>query len=131
MFVHNINPVLAKLGPFEIRYYGIVYAIGVLVVYFTLKKFHKEIKLDKNKVEDVVIYLTLGMLIGARLFEVFVWNPSYYLASPLEIFAVWKGGMSFHGGLLGLVLAGYIVCKKYKINIANILNQNKQKFKRK
>jgi phosphatidylglycerol:prolipoprotein diacylglycerol transferase len=124
-FIHNINPVLLNLGPFEIRYYGLVYVIGFLVIYFALKYYSNKgiLKLTKQEVESFALYLMLGVLIGARIFVVFGWSfllgdPLYYLMNPLKIFAVWEGGMSLHGGIVGILLAGYLYCKKKKLNLA-------------
>lgn len=128
MIIHNINPVLAKLGPFEIRYYGLVYIVGFIVCYFVLrhlakvseKKNHYALKITKDEVYDFVFYIILGVVIGSRLFEVIVWNPVYYFHHPLKIFAVWEGGMAFHGGLIGVVIAGIYFAKKKKIGFGKI-----------
>ena len=127
MIIHNINPVLLKLGPFEIRYYGLVYVIGFLVIYFTLMYYSKKeaLKLTRGEVENFSIFLILGVVIGARLFEVFGWSfvsgdPFYYIRSPWKIFAVWEGGMSLHGGIVGILLAGYFYCRKKKLSFTKI-----------
>jgi phosphatidylglycerol:prolipoprotein diacylglycerol transferase len=127
MFVHNINPVLVNIGPFEVRYYGIVYAIGFLVIYLSLLYYSKKkiIKLTKDEVESFSIYLILGVVIGARLFEVFGWsfvsgNPLYYVRNPWKIFAVWEGGMSLHGGIAGIILMGYWYCRKKKLSFVKM-----------
>ncbi len=118
MFTHNIDPTLLSLGPFEIRFYGIIYVLGILAVYFTLKHFSKELNIKKDDADNITLYLAFGLIIGARLFEVIVWNPVHYLSDPLQIFAVWNGGMSFHGGLIGILAAGYYIKKRYDLNIA-------------
>ena len=123
MFINNINPVALQLGPLEIRWYGIIYALGFLFAYYYVKHAlaKKKIMFD---VDTFFISVILGNLIGARLFEVFFYNPAYYFANPTEIIAVWKGGLSFHGGLLGGFLASFWFCKKQKISwkiIADIL----------
>lgn len=121
MFVHNINPTILHIwGPFEIRYYGLVYVLGFLLVYYILNKRRDELKLTKAEVESLVLYIILGVVIGARLFEVFIWEHNYYLAHPLEIFAIWQGGMSLHGGIAGVLLAGYLFCKKKKLSLAKL-----------
>ena len=127
MFIYNINPVLLNLGPIQIRYYGLVYVIGFLVIYFALKYYSNKgiLKLTKQEVESFALYLMLGVLIGARLFVVFGWSfllgdPLYYIRDPLKIIAVWEGGMSLHGGIVGILLVGYFFCKKKKLNIAKV-----------
>lgn len=118
MFVHNIDPVLFQIGSFQIRYYGVFFVLGILIVYFFLKYLAKkrDIGLKSEDVDDYMLYLLIGMIIGARFFHVFVYNPGYYLANPELIPAIWKGGISFHGGFLGAFLGGYIFARKKKIH---------------
>ncbi|MBU0980753.1 MAG: prolipoprotein diacylglyceryl transferase [Nanoarchaeota archaeon] len=122
MFIHSIDPVLFSIGPLEIRYYGLVYVIGFLLLYFLLPKLAKQkgLKLSKEDASDLIIYLVIGVIAGARLFHVFVYNPSYYLSHPAEILAVWQGGLSFHGGFLGAVTAGWLFCRKKKFNLLDL-----------
>lgn len=117
MFVNNINPVLLKLGFLEIRFYGLVYVLGAIVGLLVLQYYRKKgkLKLSKDEVWDFVFWLMLGMVIGARLFAV-IGHLGYYFGNPLESVMIWKGGMSFHGGLVGLVVAGYFYCRKKKLN---------------
>ena len=114
MYIHNINPILLNLGFLEIRYYGLFYVIGFILTYFMLdwlaKK--KNIALTKDDIADLLLYTVIGMLIGSRLFYALVYNFAYYLENPLHIFAIWEGGLSFHGALIGIVIAGCLFCKK-------------------
>jgi phosphatidylglycerol:prolipoprotein diacylglycerol transferase len=117
MFYNNINPTLFNLGPFEIRYYGIIYVLGFILAYFflvTLSK-RRHLELSKDDISDLLFYEIIGTVIGARLFEIFVYNPAYYFANPFEMMAVWHGGLSFHGGLIGAAVAGFLFCKKKKV----------------
>jgi phosphatidylglycerol:prolipoprotein diacylglycerol transferase len=109
--------VILDLGFLEIRYYGLFYVIGFLFSIWWMRKFSK---LKKEQVYDLFFYLILGLIIGARLFEVIIWEPFYYLANPLEIIAIWHGGMSFHGGLVGTFIAGYLYCRKKKIKFWHV-----------
>ncbi len=122
VFYHAINPVIANLGPFEIRYYGLIYALGFIMAYFMLLYFarRKLIDLGKAEVSDLIVYVIIGSLVGARLFYIFIYNFSYYLANPIEIFSVWLGGLSFHGGLAGAVAGGYIFWRKRKFDFWNV-----------
>lgn len=122
MFFHNINPVLLELGPFQIRYYGLFYALGFVIAYFLISYLakKKELSLTKDDVADFLLYEIIGVVAGARLIYVLVYNPLFYLQNPLEIVAVWHGGLSFHGGLLGAVIACYLFCKKKKIEFYDI-----------
>jgi phosphatidylglycerol:prolipoprotein diacylglycerol transferase len=121
-FVHNINPVLLELGPLEIRYYGLVYLLGFLVGYLLLDHYRKKgkLRLSKEDLESYIIYLIVGSIVGARLFHIIFWDISHFLSNPLEIFMLWKGGMSFHGGIFGAVLVSYYFCKKKNISLAKL-----------
>ncbi len=117
MFIHNINPTLLSLGPLEIRWYGISYVLGFFLaigwLYYLKKK--GKLELSQDQIWDFMFWLMVGVLIGSRVFEVF-WEPAYYLSNPLNFFKFWQGGMSFHGGFVGIVAAAYIYCKKYKLH---------------
>jgi phosphatidylglycerol---prolipoprotein diacylglyceryl transferase len=121
-FYNNINPTLIEIGPFSIRYYGLVYVVGFLIATFFLMKLAKSEKI-KNITEDntidLMIYIILGGILGARLAHILI-EFNYYFANPLEIVMLWHGGMAFIGGLLGAVLAIYIFSKKYKIKFYEI-----------
>jgi len=114
----NIDPVLISFFGFEIRYYGLVYVLGFLLGLYTLNKARKDgiLNLEKDQVYDLMFYLMLGVIIGARLFHAIFWDFSYFLKEPWKILYLWQGGMSFHGGLFGILLSGYIYCKKKNIN---------------
>lgn len=109
---------MVSIGVIEIRYYSLAYIIGAIIVYAILLKLVKEreLKLTKNEVMDYISYCLLGLVIGARLGYVLFYNFSYYLSHPLEILMVWKGGMSFHGGLILGIAMAYIFARKKKIN---------------
>jgi phosphatidylglycerol:prolipoprotein diacylglycerol transferase len=119
MFVHNIDPALATIGPLEIRWYGLMYVIGFILAYFIMKKISS---LKKEDIENVLVYAGISGIIFARLFYVFIYNASFYLANPLEIFAVWHGGLSFHGGLVGALFGIYLFSKKHKKNFLELLD---------
>ncbi|MBA4418475.1 MAG: prolipoprotein diacylglyceryl transferase [Syntrophus sp. (in: bacteria)] len=110
----NIDPVIVKIGPLSLRWYGLMYVIGFvsayLLVIYQLKK--KKMKVDRTQIDDLFFYTILGLIVGARLGYVLFYNLAFYLENPLEAMVLWHGGMSFHGGLIGAVIAGYIVIKK-------------------
>jgi len=118
MFIHNINPVLVSLGPFQIRYYGLFFVLGFVFAYFIINHLAKKkhLELSKDDVADYLLYLIIGIILGARIFYVFVYNLQFYLSNPLQIIAVWNGGLSFHGAIIGGVIAGYYFCKKKNIS---------------
>ncbi|MFT4261563.1 MAG: prolipoprotein diacylglyceryl transferase [Candidatus Woesearchaeota archaeon] len=119
MFIHNINPVLFELGPLEIRYYGLVYFLGFLFLFYFLKRQINKNKIknfDEEKLDIFIVYLLVGMLIGSRIFVYLFWYPQALLQDPLILFKLWLGGMSFHGGLFGAIIAGYLFSKKYNVS---------------
>ncbi|MGV8168901.1 MAG: prolipoprotein diacylglyceryl transferase [Candidatus Nanoarchaeia archaeon] len=118
MFYHNINPVLANLGPFQIRFYGLVYFIGFLFLYFYFRfliRRNKIKSLNEEKLDLFLIYFMLGSIIGARVLDFVFFNFNTLLQDPLEVFKVWHGGMSIHGGLIGGFLGSYIFARRHKI----------------
>lgn len=126
MINNTINPILASLGPFQIRYYGLIYALGFILSFFALNYFRKKgiLKVSEDKLYDLVLYIIAGDIIGARLFHVLFWDFSYYLTHPLQILAFWNGGLSFHGGLLGIIVGAYLFSKRNNLKfllIADIL----------
>jgi len=121
-FYQNINPTLIEIGPFSVRYYGLVYVIGFLVatyILIKLAKANKIKKLNEDKVGDLMLYLLMGGVLGARLVHILL-EINYYFKNPLEIFMIWHGGMAFIGGLAGGILASYFFCRKNKINFYEI-----------
>jgi phosphatidylglycerol:prolipoprotein diacylglycerol transferase len=120
-FIHNLDPVLLNLGFAQIKWYGLMYVVAFLVTYFFVraavkqKKFGKKLTLDD--VDTLMLLLVVGLIVGARLFEVLFYNSAFYFSHPAEIIAVWHGGLSFHGGLLGMLLMTWLFCRKKKISL--------------
>jgi phosphatidylglycerol:prolipoprotein diacylglycerol transferase len=133
----NINPEIVRIGPFAVRWYGMMYLLGFASSYLLVRYQIKKLRLKSHElgvkrqrthqtlnsklltldVDSLYSYLILGLLIGARLGYVIFYNLSYYIQHPLEIFAVWHGGMSFHGGLIGSAIAGILFCRRLKIDV--------------
>lgn len=113
----QINPTLFNIGPLEIRWYGLMYFFSLIIGYLLLKRFLKfrAVELKKELYESLIFYIMLGVVIGGRLGYVIFYHPLYYLKNPLHIFTVWQGGMSFHGGALGVIILGFWFCRKYKL----------------
>lgn len=118
VFYHTLDPVLFSLGSLEIRYYGLMYALSFLITYVMLKGMakRKHLNWQTKDIDSFMFAAVIGMLIFARLFYVLFYGGNYYWQNPLQIFAVWNGGLSFHGGLLGVVLAGIWFSKKQHIS---------------
>ncbi|MBT4446110.1 prolipoprotein diacylglyceryl transferase [archaeon] len=121
MWIHNLNPVLLSLGPFEIRWYGLAYVFGALFSLWWLLYWQKNgfLELSNDDVWDFVFYALVGVLVGARLFMI-IWQPGIYLLHPLELLYVWKGGMSFHGGFVGIMIGGWLFCRRKKVSFLQI-----------
>lgn len=125
MWIHDLNPTLLHLGPLEIRWYGLVYVLGFLAAAWWLQHLSQKgvLSLDKEQAWDLLFYLMLGVIIGSRLFMVF-WNPEIYLYRPWNLLFIWEGGMSFHGGFVGIITACWWYCRKKKLDfwkIADVL----------
>ena len=116
MLIHpNFNPVAIAIGPLSIRWYGIMYLVGFLAFLFLgqhrarTQPWHG---IEPKELDDLLFYGVLAVIVGGRLGQVLFYEPEYYFAHPLEIVAVWKGGMSFHGGFIGVLLAMAYWAKK-------------------
>jgi phosphatidylglycerol---prolipoprotein diacylglyceryl transferase len=119
----NIDPVLLSFGPLQVRWYGLMYLFGFLFSYLLVKvQLSRQTSpfLSTDQLLDLYFYLILGLILGARLGYVFFYNVKEYLQHPLEILAVWHGGMSFHGGLLGVLAGSWYFCKKNKIPLLRL-----------
>ncbi len=110
--INPISPVAFSVFGLDIRWYALAYVAAFVIGYFMLRAFtrhdNSQIKLDKKQLDDLLTAIILGVIIGGRLGYVLIYNPMFFLAHPLEIFAVWHGGMSFHGGLFGVIAAVFL-----------------------
>ena len=124
MIVHNFDPVLIDLGFFQIRWYSIAYILGIILGWVYAVKIIKKTQnntqnfepIKRSDFDDLVIYLVLGIILGGRLGYVIFYNLEYYIQNSFEIFKLWQGGMSFHGGLLGVIVAIFIFSKNKNTN---------------
>ncbi len=118
MFINNLDPVIINLGIFSLRWYSLAYIVGILLGWTYGKKILTKIISDNNisfqldTFDNLITYIVISIIIGGRLGYVIFYNFDYYLFNPLEIFMIWKGGMSFHGGLVGVVVGTIAYCKK-------------------
>ncbi len=117
MFYHNLNPVIFKLGFLEIRYYGLMYLLGIILSYAIVLRILKgsKIKITRHQLNDIFFYSVLGLIIGGRLGYCFIYTLPYTISHPLSIFEIWQGGMSFHSGFALALLFGWLYCRKHKI----------------
>ena len=118
----HINPVLLKIGPVKIHWYGVMYLVGFVIIWLLAS-----LKVKKSKglwtydqLSDLIFYGIIGVLLGGRLGYIFFYNFSDYISNPFEMIKVWDGGMSFHGGLIGVIIAFIIFAKKNKKNLFQV-----------
>ncbi len=112
----DINPILIELGPIRLSWYGLMYVFGFFVSYLLVRyqMKRKDFGVSRIEIENLYFYLILGLIIGARLGYVLFYDLKMYLADPFEIFAIWHGGMSFHGGLIGVLIVGILFAWRNK-----------------
>ena len=120
MLTHpQIDPIVFQIGPLAVRWYGLMYLLGFAAAYMLILHLARlrKLALDKDGVSDLLFYGVLGVVLGGRLGYVLFYNPAQYLSRPQDVFAIWQGGMSFHGGLLGVVIASLIFCRRRKLPV--------------
>ena len=122
MFINNFDPVAIQFFSFEIRWYSLAYIIGILFGWILSKKIFISNAEIKIKFDDYITFLILGIIIGGRLGYIFFYNFSYYSTNLLDIFKIWQGGMSFHGGLIGIIISSIWFAKKNNQNPFNYLD---------
>ena len=113
MFINNFDPVAFQIMSFEIRWYSLAYIAGIIIGWLLCKKILIQKSDINEKFDDYITYLVIGMIIGGRLGYIIFYNFSYYINNFFDIFKVWEGGMSFHGGLIGIIVASILFSKKH------------------
>lgn len=110
----DIKPYIFRIGPIQVRWYGLMYIFGFAASYLLVRKevARRRMAVGKPVIDELYFYLILGLILGARLGYVLFYNLPEYLRNPIEILAVWRGGMSFHGGLIGALLGGIYISGK-------------------
>ena len=112
MFINNFDPVAFQIISFEIRWYSLAYIAGIIIGWMLCKKVLIQKSDINEKFDDYVTYLVIGIIIGGRLGYIIFYNFNYYINNLFDIFKVWEGGMSFHGGLIGIIVASILFSKK-------------------
>jgi len=117
-----IDPVAIELGPLQIRWYALAYIVGIVLGWLYCRALARrpESRATVQAVDDLVFWATLGVLIGGRLGMVLFYQPSYFLAHPLDVFKIWQGGMSFHGGFLGVLAALAYTAWRHKLRFFDL-----------
>lgn len=118
----DIDPVLLELGPLALRWYGIAYVVGLGAAAYVLWRIVRRWRLpvEPYDVLDIALAAGVGMLVGARLGYVLFYDLGQYLAEPASVLAVWDGGMSFHGGLVGMLLAGWVISRRVRVSLLRL-----------
>ena len=122
-FVWSINPVAFSFGSVHVFWYGILFASAILAGLHFMKWVYKLENKNVDDLETMFIYIVVGIVVGARLGHCLFYDPAYYLANPMKIFAVWEGGLASHGGGMGVILALYLFTKKFKLNYLWLLDR--------
>lgn len=113
--IWDVSPELFSIGPITVRWYGLLFALGIVGTYYTMLHIFTKEKLPQIMLDKFAVWAVLATIIGARLGHVLFYEPSYYLSHPSEILKVWHGGLASHGATIGLILVVIWFCTKYKV----------------
>ncbi len=125
MLVHpNIDPIAFSIGPLAVRWYGLMYLAGFGAAWWlgTRRISRGAAPVSRAQFDDMIFYALVGVILGGRLGYVLFYKPAEYLAQPLKVLAIWEGGMSFHGGLLGVMLAMALVARRHRIDYLRLMD---------
>lgn len=112
----DINPAILTIGGFELRYYGLFFALGFLLSFYIVQWMFKKENIPLEELDKLTTYVILGAVVGARLGHILFYEPAWYFSHPIEILKVWRGGLASHGGTIGVILGIYLYARKYKRN---------------
>jgi phosphatidylglycerol:prolipoprotein diacylglycerol transferase len=120
----GLDPIAFQLGGFALRWYSLSYIVGILAAWWLLVRMVRRpgSPMTAAQVDDLITWATLGVILGGRTGYVLFYNPAQYLADPLAFFKLWEGGMSFHGGLAGVILAIFLYARSQKLSALRILD---------
>ena len=125
MLTHpNIDPIAFSIGPLAVRWYGLMYLAGFAIGWWLgLKRIARnQSPITRQQLDDLLFLIVLGVILGGRLGYVLFYKPGYYAAHPAEIIAIWQGGMSFHGGLLGVMIAMVYAARRHHIDWLRLMD---------
>ena len=109
----NVDPVLIHLGSLEIRWYGLLWALGFFIGYFVMRRIYKREKMAEDSLDKLLVYMLVFTVVGARLGHCLFYEPDYYLSNPLRMLAVWEGGLASHGGAIGILIGLWLYVRNY------------------
>lgn len=126
----NIDPVALNIGPISIKWYGLSYMAGLVLGWLYVRRLLTTPHLWRNatapfgidRVDDLLLYITLAVILGGRLGQVLLYEPGYYFANPVEILKTWRGGMSFHGALIGSAIAILLFARQFKVSARTVMD---------
>jgi len=104
MFIHDISPIIFSAGPFALRWYGFLFVIGIILNILLVRMLFKKAGYKVEHFESLIVYLLVGMVVGARLGHALFYNPEFFFSNPIELLYVWKGGLASHGAAIGLLI---------------------------
>jgi len=126
----NIDPIALQIGPVAIKWYGLAYLAGLVLGWLYIRRLVRETSLwpggqspfPPEHVDDLLLYMTVGVILGGRLGSVLFYEPGYYLRNPLEILQIWRGGMAFHGALLGCGIAIWVFARRRGVSVFSTMD---------
>jgi len=119
----NIDPEIFRIGPFSVRYYGLMWAMAFYVGYIIFNRFVKREHLPEGFLDSLTMYMIVGTVIGARLGHCFFYEPDYYLSNPIEILKIWHGGLASHGAAIGILIALYLFARKHRVPMIYVIDR--------
>lgn len=124
----HIDPVFLSIGPLQFRWYGLMYVLGFVATWMIMRSEARrtELPLSNDDVADLVFWGAMGVVLGGRLGYILFYNPGFYLANPLKLLAVWEGGMSFHGGFLGVITSFVLFARRKRISFWSLIDMAAQ-----
>ena len=119
----NVDPEIFSLGQLSIRWYGLLFASAFLSGYIVFSRFLITERLNSEMLDQLLIYVAIGTVLGARLGHCFFYEPDYFLKNPLEILKIWKGGLASHGAAIGILLSLWLYIRKYKLSFLWLIDR--------
>ena len=109
----NVDPVALSLGPLQVRWYGICWAVGFLLGYLLMGKVYKKEKMPEGSLDMLLVYMLVSTVVGARIGHCLFYEPEYYLSKPLEMLKIWEGGLASHGGAIGILIGLWLYVRRF------------------
>lgn len=122
IFYHNLSPIIFSIGPLDLRWYGLLFATGILLTYLLVSWIFKKEKYPIKDLDSLVLYLFVGLVVGARLGHIVFYNFDYFMANPVEILKIWHGGLASHGAAIGLFLAYWLWSVVHKVKFSKYID---------